>query len=173
MTTRTDRKGSARVTPVSETAYEIERRFDAGAASVFRALTEPELIKRWWGFPDMEWLDCQVDLREGGYWRNSVRGDGFEVSFHGHYREIERPRRLVNTEVYEGMTGGGPDVHEPLTLITTSLTEEDGVTTMTAHIECYAPEVMHAMFDSGMESGLQVSYDRIEALLPELESTNA
>lgn len=168
MTTKADRKGSAKVTPVSETAYEIERRFDAKAGSVFRALTEPELIKRWWGFPDSQWLDCQVDLREGGYWRNSVRDGGFEVSFHGHYRQIERPNFLEHTEVYEGLPGGGPDVHEPMTLISTDLSEENGVTTMRAHVECYSPEVMQAVFDSGMESGLQVSYDRIEALLPEL-----
>lgn len=170
MTTKADRKGSAKVTAVSETAYEIERQFDAGAESVFRALTEPQLIKRWWGFPDVQWLDCQVDLREGGYWRNSVQGDGYVVSFHGHYRQVERPHRLVNTEVYEGLPGGGPDVHEPLTLVTTTLTEEGGVTTMRAHVECYTSEVMQAVFDSGMESGLQMSYDRIEKLLPQLEA---
>lgn len=165
MTTRADRKGSAKVAPVSETAYEIERKFDASAGSVFRALTEPELIKRWWGYEDSEWLDCQADLREGGYWRNSLRGDGYVVSFHGRYREIQRPHRLVHTEVYEGALGGGPDVDEPLTLITTELVEDGGVTTLCAHVECYAPEVMQAVFDSGMESGLQVSYDRLEEVL--------
>jgi len=165
MTTRADRKGSAKVAPVSETAYEIERKFDASAGSVFRALTEPELIKRWWGYEDSESLDCQADLREGGYWRNSLRGDGYVVSFHGRYREIQRPHRLVHTEVYEGAPGGGPDVDEPLTLITTELVEDGGVTTLRAHVECYAPEVMQAVFDSGMESGLQVSYDRLEEVL--------
>lgn len=169
MTTRTNRKGSATVTPVSETAYEVERAFDAGAASVFRVLTEPELIKRWWGFPESEWLDCQSDLREGGYWRNAVRYADQEVAFHGHYREIDRPRHLVQTEVYEGMPGGGPDAHEPYTLITTDLAERDGVTTMKVHVECYAPEILHGILGSGMEGGVQVSYDRLEGLLPELE----
>ena len=79
MTVRTDRKGSAKVNPVSETAYTIERKFDASAGSVFRALTEPQYIKRWWGYPDVEWLDCQHDLTEGGYWRNSVKGEGYET----------------------------------------------------------------------------------------------
>lgn len=64
-------------------------------------------------------------------------------------------------------------MHEPLTLISTDLSEENGVTTMRAHVECYSPEVMQAVFDSGMESGLQVSYDRIEALLSELEAADA
>lgn len=169
MTVMTNRKGSATVTKVSDTAYEIERKFDAKADSVFKAMTEPQYIQRWWGFPDMEWLDCQVDLRVGGYWRYSAKGDGFEVSFHGHYRDIDRPHHMVNTEIYEGMPGGGPDVHEPLTLITTDFNEDDGVTTLHAHVECYTPEVLNAVFESGMESGLQVSYDRIEVLLPEIE----
>ena len=68
------------------------------------------------------------------------------------------------------MPGGGPDVHEPGTLITTSFSLDGGVTTMHAHVECYTPETMKAVFESGMESGLQVSYDRIEELLPEIET---
>ncbi|HLU83222.1 MAG TPA: SRPBCC domain-containing protein [Trueperaceae bacterium] len=170
MTVKINRKGSAKVEPVSETSYTITRQFDAKPDSLFKAMTQPQYIKRWWGFPDVEWLDCQADLRVGGYWRNSVRGEGYEVSFHGHYREIEQPRRLVQTEVYEGMPGGGPDVHEPGTLITTSFSLDGGVTTMHAHVECYTPETMKAVFESGMESGLQVSYDRIEELLPEIET---
>lgn len=170
MTVNTNRKGSATVTQVSDTAYVIERKFDARVAAVFRALTEPAYIQRWWGFPDVEWLDCQVDLRPGGYWRNSVRGPGYEVSFHGYYREIDRPHHLVHSEIYEGLPGGGPDVDEPLTLITTSLTEANGVTTLRGHVECYAPEVLKGVWESGMESGLQVSYDRVETLLPEIDS---
>lgn len=169
MTVKTNRKGSAKVATVSDTAYEIERTFDAKADSVFRAMTEPQFIKRWWGFPDVQWLDCQVDLRVGGYWRYSVKGEGYEVSFHGHYQEIDRPHAMKHTEVYEGMPGGGPDVHEPLTLITSTLTERDGVTTLHAHVECYTAEVLNAVLESGMESGLQVSYDRIDDVLVEIE----
>src|SRR5690606_41781656 len=123
MTVKATRRGSARVTPVAYIADEIGRTCDGQAESVFRAMTEPQYIRRWWGFPDVEWLDCQVDLRVGGYWRFSVKGEGYEVSFHGHYREIDRPHTMAHTEIYEGMPGGGPDVHEPLTLITTDLSE--------------------------------------------------
>lgn len=167
MTGRSNRKGSAKVTVVSDTAYEVERRFDASAEAVFRALTEPELIKRWWGFPGGQWVECVADARPGGHWRNAVVQDGHEVFFHGRYVEVERPRRLVNTEVFEGMPGGGPDVDEPSTLVTTELTEEDGVTTMRVHVECHSPEVLQAILDSGMESGMQVSYDRLEDVLPD------
>ncbi len=169
MTVRINRKGTATVTRVSDTAYEITRKFDAKPESVYRAFSEPQYIRRWWGCPDVEWLDCQVDLRVGGYWRFSAKGEGYVVSFHGRYRELDKPHRMVHTEVYEGLPGGGPDVDEPLTLLTTSLTEDSGVTTMHAHVECYTPEVLNGALSSGMESGLQVSYDRIDDLLPEIE----
>ena len=168
MTVRHDRKGSATITVVSETADEVVRRFDASAEAVFRALTEPELIKRWWGFPSGRWVECVADVRPGGRWRNAVLDRGQEVFFHGRYEEVDRPRRLVNTEVYEGMPGGGPDVDEPSTLVTTELSEEGGVTTMLVRVECHSPEVLQAILASGMESGMQVSYDRLEDLLPGL-----
>src|SRR5690606_25059589 len=115
MTVKQNRKGCATITVVSDTAYEVERKFDASAQAVFRALTEPELIKRWWGFPSGRWVECVADVRPGGRWRNAVIDQGQEVFFHGRYHEVDRPRRLVNTEVYEGVPGGGPDVDEPST----------------------------------------------------------
>ena len=169
MTVRTNRKGSAKVAVVSDTAYTIEREFGGSAAAVFRAMTEPEYVKRWWGCPDSEWLDCQADVRPGGYWRNSMRDGGQEVSFHGWYQEVDRPHRSVHTEVYEGVTGGGPESTEPSTLITTELTEQGGVTTLKAHVECHTPEILGMILESGMESGIQVAYDRLDDLLPEAE----
>lgn len=168
MTVKQNRKGCATITVVSDTAYEVERKFDASAQAVFRALTEPELIKRWWGFPSGRWVECVADVRPGGRWRNAVIDQDQEVFFHGRYHEVDRPRRLVNTEVYEGVPGGGPDVDEPSTLVTTELTEEGGVTTMRLHVECHTPEVLQIVLGSGMESGMQVTYDRLEDLLPGL-----
>lgn len=168
MTVKTSLRGSAEVERVSETAYSIKRRFHARPDAVFRALTEPEFIQRWWGHEEAEWLDCRVDLRVGGYWRFSAKGPGYVVSFHGRYQEVGRPHRLVHTEIYEGLPGGGPEVDEPLTLISTDITEENGASLLFAHVECYSAEVLEAVFASGMEGGLQVSYDRLEELLPEL-----
>jgi uncharacterized protein YndB with AHSA1/START domain len=168
MTQQSNRKGSALVSVVSDTAYEVERKFDASAEAVFRALTEPELIKRWWGFPTGRWVECVADVRPGGHWRNAVVEGEHEVFFHGRYVEVDRPRRLVHTEVFEDLPGGGPDVDEPSTLVTTELTEEGGVTTMRVHVECHSPEVLQGILATGMETGMQLSYDRLEDLLPGL-----
>jgi uncharacterized protein YndB with AHSA1/START domain len=165
MTTKptVNRHGSAVVTLPSDTEYVITRAFDAPAALVFDALTTPELVKRWWGFETAEWLVCEIDLREGGRWRYVIREkDDIEVGFHGEYREISRPHRLVWTEMYEGVPNPGPDKYP---VCTTTLDEVDGVTTLTTVVQHTSKEDRDAVLSTGMESGMQISYDRLEDLV--------
>jgi uncharacterized protein YndB with AHSA1/START domain len=167
MTTRptANRHGSAVVTLPSDTEYVITRAFDAPAELVFDALTTPELVKRWWGFETSEWLVCEIDLREGGRWRYLIREhDDMEVGFHGEYREISRPYRLVWTEMYEGVPNPGPDKYP---VCTTTLEEVDGVTTLTTVVQHTSKEDRDAVLSTGMESGMQISYDRLEDLVRE------
>jgi uncharacterized protein YndB with AHSA1/START domain len=77
MSSTTNRHGSAVVTLPSDTEILITRCFDAPAAALFRAWTEPELVKQWWGFETGEWLACDVDLRVGGAWRWSYWTGGW------------------------------------------------------------------------------------------------
>ena len=160
-TTAKTRHGSAEITLPSDTSYQITRRFDAPAELVFRAVTTPELVKRWWGFDTGEWLVCEIDLQVGGRWRYVVREQGMEVGFHGVYREIDAPRRIVSTEAFEGI----PDPDDNASLNTVTLEEADGVTTMTVLVEHVNAEARDAVLASGMEVGMQVSYDRLEDLV--------
>ena len=74
---------------------------------MYKAWTTPELVKRWWSGQRGEVTLAEIDLRVGGAWRYvMVAGGGFEVAFHGEYREIVPNERLVGTEVYEGMPDG-------------------------------------------------------------------
>jgi uncharacterized protein YndB with AHSA1/START domain len=165
MTTKptANRHGSAVITLPSATEYVVTRVFDAPAALVFDALTTPELVRRWWGFESSEWLVCEIDLSEGGQWRYVTREeDGAEVGFHGAYREISRPHRLVWTEMYEGVPDPGPAAYP---VCTTTLDEVDGVTTMTIVVQHTSQEERDAVLATGMESGMQISYDRLEDLV--------
>ena len=157
-----NRHGSAVITLPSDTDILITRLFDAPADLVFRAWTTPELVRRWWGFETSEWLACDIDLRVGGQWRFVIRDGGMEVGFHGEYREIARPHRLVSTEIYEGFPD--PD-GDGAALNTMTLDEVDGVTTMTLLVQHARPEHRDAHIASGMEGGLQVSLDRMEDLV--------
>jgi uncharacterized protein YndB with AHSA1/START domain len=158
----TNRHGSAVITFPSDTAYLITRTFDAPPDLVFKALTTPELVQRWWGFETSKWLVCEIDLRVGGKWRYVTRDDGEEVGFHGEYREITPPNRLVFTEMYEGIPDPGPDNY-PVNTVT--LEEADGVTTMKLLVQHTSKEDRDAVIASGMEAGMQISYDRLEDLV--------
>jgi uncharacterized protein YndB with AHSA1/START domain len=165
MTTKTavtNRHGSAVVTLPSDKEILITRMFDAPAELVFKAYTTPELVKRWWGFETSEWLVCDVDLRVGGTWRYVIRERDHEVGFHGEFREIARPKRIVSTEVYEQFPD--PDgTSAALDIVT--LEEADGVTTMTVLVQHARPEHRDAHLASGMESGMQISYNRLEDIV--------
>ncbi len=152
----TNRHGSATVTLPSDTEILITRRFDAPATLIFKAWTTPELVKRWWGFETSQWLVCEIDLRVGGQWRYLTREEGgFEVGFHGEYREIDAPHHVVSTEVFEGYPDG-----EALNVVT--LDEADGVTTMTTLVQHSCQEHRDMHINSGMEGGMQVSMNRLE-----------
>ena len=160
----TNRHGSATVTLPSEREIRITRQFDAPASLVFKAWTTPELVRRWWGFETSEWLVCEIDLRVGGRWRYVTREpDGSEVGFHGEYREIDAPRRVVSTEVFEGF----PDP-DGAALDTVTFEERAGVTTMTINILHSHPEHRDAHLASGMEGGMQVSMNRLEDVVTDL-----
>ena len=147
---------SAKVTLPADTQILITREFDAPRHLVWKAYTTPDLIARWWGGEHGKVTSVEVDLRVGGTWRYVLTAnEGFEVAFHGEYREISEPERLVNTEIYEGAPEG-------VGVVTTTLTESDGRTTLTQLCEYGSPEVRDAVIDSGMESGMQESMDALE-----------
>jgi uncharacterized protein YndB with AHSA1/START domain len=150
---------SAKLTLPGDTQIHITREFAAPKHLVYKAATEPELVKRWWHANRGEVTFCEIDLREGGKWRYvSQTPEGFEVAFHGEYREIVPNERVVSTEAYEG----APDPDENATVNTMTLVENDGVTTMTVLIDCPSPEVRNAIIESGMEHGMQDAYDLLE-----------
>jgi uncharacterized protein YndB with AHSA1/START domain len=148
--------GTATVTLPTDEQILITREFDAPKHLVYEAWTTPELVKRWWTANRGEATVAEIDLRVGGAWRYvMVTDDGFEVGFHGEYREIVPNERIVSTEVYEGMPEG-----EALNTVT--FTEVDGRTTLTILVQHTSKDHRDAHIDSGMEAGLQDALDLLE-----------
>jgi uncharacterized protein YndB with AHSA1/START domain len=134
----------------------ITREFDAPKHLVYQAWTTPELVKRWWSAKRGEVTTCEIDLRVGGRWRYvMMTEDGFEVAFHGEYREIVPNERIVSTEVYEGMP-------EAEALNTLTLAEVDGRTSLTVLVQHTSKEHRDAHINSGMEDGMQDAFDLLE-----------
>ncbi len=152
----------ATVTLPSDEQILIEREFDAPRHLVFKAYTTPELVRRWWHANHGEMTQCDIDLRVGGGWRYvmSARG-GFEVAFHGEYREIIPDERIVSTEVFEGM----PDAPA---LDTVTFTEADGRTTLSILVQHSSRENRDAHINSGMEDGLHIAMDLLEEVAASL-----
>lgn len=154
-----NRHGSAVVALPSHDEILITRAFDAPANLVFDAWTVPDLVKRWWGGDRGEVTEAQIDLRIGGRWRWVMMANGgFEVAFTGEYREIERPHRLVRTEIFELMPDAAGES-------TTTFLESNGVTTLTILTRYPSQHHRDAAIASGMEGGLQVALDHLEELV--------
>ena len=154
---------SAVVTLPTETQILITRDFDAPKHLVYRVYTTPELVARWWSGERGEVTSVEIDLRVGGTWRYvMVANEGFEVGFHGQYREIVPNERLVSTEAYD--TGPGAEEAaglEPV-VVTTTFEDVGGRTLFTQLTECHSAEVRDMIVASGMEAGMQEAMDRLE-----------
>ena len=154
--------GTATVTLPTDEQILITREFDAPKHLVYKAWTTPELVRRWWSGRRGEMTVAEIDLRVGGTWRYvMVASGGFEVAFHGEFREIVPDERIVNTEVYE-MPGAPPlpAEDEPLNIVT--FTEADGRTTLTLLVQTTSKELRDLIIDSGMEGGMQEGMDLLE-----------
>ena len=148
--------GTATVTLPTDDQILITREFDAPKHLVYKAYTTPDLVKRWWSGERGSVTLAEIDLRVGGTWRYvMVANAGFEVGFHGEYREIVPNERIVTTEVYEGM----PDEEA---VNTSRSTEVDGRTTLTLLVQHTNQEIRDAHLNSGMEGGMQESMDLLE-----------
>jgi len=153
--------GTATVSLPTDEQILITREFAAPADQLWKAFTTPELVKRWWHANRGEITVCEIDLRVGGAWRYvTVAPDGFEVAFHGEYREIVPNERIIATEIYEG--AWEPGEPEQGTLNTTTFTEVDGRTTLTILVDAPSKELRDAIIESGMEAGLQDALDLLE-----------
>ena len=152
--------GTAKVTLPTDEQILITREFDAPKELVYKAWTTPELVRRWWNAGRGKMTVCDIDLRVGGKWRYAMVTDegGFEVGFHGEYREIVPNERIVSTEVYEGI----PDAEEHAAIDILTLTEASGRTTLTVLVEHPTKEGRDAHIESGMEAGMQDAMDLLE-----------
>ncbi|HEY4017991.1 MAG TPA: SRPBCC family protein [Pseudonocardiaceae bacterium] len=147
---------SAKVTLPSDTEILITRDFDAPKHLVYRAYTEPELLKRWWTGDRGEVVSIEMDVRVGGQWRYVMTAHaGFEVAFHGEYTEIVPDELVARTEIYEAI----PDAAATSAM---TLTEQDGRTRMELLVRHTNKENRDGHVNSGMEDGLQEALDYLE-----------
>ena len=153
---------TAKVTLPADEQILITREFDAPKHLVYKAWTTPELVERWWHANRGEVKSIEIDLRVGGSWRYVMETpDGFEVAFHGEYRELVQDERIVSTEVFEAFPDGEA-------VDTLTLREQDGRTTLSVLVQHASKEHRDMHIESGMEDGMQDALDLLEQVAASL-----
>lgn len=150
----------ATVTLPGEREIHVERTFDGPRERVFAAYIDPEAIPKWWGPRNTTTIVDELDPTAGGKWRFVMRdSDGTETGFRGVFREVTPHERLVQTFEWEGMPGH--------VSVDTAVFEDlgDGRTKVVSTSIFHTPEERDGMIESGMERGMNETYERLDELL--------
>ena len=143
----------------------ITRNFNAPRELVFRAHTEPELIKRWMLGPDGWTMPvCEVDLRVGGkyrfVWEKPKTGD--QMGMGGEYIAVDKPEMYAATEKFDDPW------YEGTANTTTTFTETNGSTQLRNVMQYESKAARDQVLASPMEGGMIETYNRLESILETL-----
>jgi uncharacterized protein YndB with AHSA1/START domain len=162
--TRIDRGSTESTTIYSEDGDLVfERTFDATREQVWKALTDPEIVPKWWGKHGTTTTVVEMDVRPGGTWRYiSSAPDRDDVVFYGEYLEVTPPEGYKWTFMFD-VDGvgpmGGPETH--------ILEEIDGKTKITSIGHMGSVEALEGALSTGMIPGALETWDRLAAVLAE------
>ncbi|HRN69961.1 MAG TPA: SRPBCC domain-containing protein [Candidatus Woesebacteria bacterium] len=164
----------------TENGVIITRVFDAPRELVWKAWTEPEMIKKWWGPEGFTSPSAKVDLRVGGkyiYAMHGPAGSEWDRDMYsaGIFKEIVLYEKIVVTDYFSDAEGNminpdqeGQDSNFPKEMAVTILFEEvdNGKTKLSViYPKPETAEQMEAMLKSGMEEGWNSSLNKLEIAL--------
>jgi len=124
---------------------------------IFRALTEPAELTKWWGPRGFTMPEIDLDFRVGGHYRFGMQppdGDLFHLS--GEYLEIHPPSRLVYTFCWDE-----PDPDDRATVVTLSLDDVRDATKVSLSQGEFATEARLELHRSGWTD----SFDKLRELI--------
>jgi uncharacterized protein YndB with AHSA1/START domain len=138
--------------------------YDAPKDMVWRAYTESDLIKQWWGPRELTTTIEKNELKMGGIWRFVQKDpEGKEYGFHGVYHTLSRPDLIVQTFEWEGMPGH-------VSMQAARFEEKDGKTTVTGVAVFETVEDRDGMIQTGMERGVNEGAEQLAELLERMKS---
>jgi uncharacterized protein YndB with AHSA1/START domain len=138
---------------------DVVREFDAPAAAVFRAHTDPALFAQWTGPRSMTMDDVELNATPGGRWKYSFRGEGdVTFSFSGFFHSVEPNTLIIQTFEFNLAPG-------QVGVTSISFEEVDGRTRMSSREVYPSVETRDAAVASGMEYGIKEGYERLDELL--------
>jgi uncharacterized protein YndB with AHSA1/START domain len=144
----------------------LTRLIDASPDKLFRAWTEPELMKQW--FAPLPWTTphAEMDVRPGGSSLVVMRGpDGSEFPNPGVYLEVVKNKRLVATDAF---TQAWEPSAKPFMTLVLTFEDEGGKTRYTALARHWSVEDREAHEKMGFHEGWSICTDQLEALVKTL-----
>ncbi|MDB5528651.1 MAG: putative glutathione S-transferase-related transrane protein [Devosia sp.] len=143
----------------------ITRTFNAPRALVWKAMSQPEHIIRWFGPNRHTNRVIHFDWRIGGSWKiETTTPEGQVILFHGNYLEIVPPERTVQTFGVEGMFDG------KMATETLTLKEAGDRTIYSVTSRFDTVEERDGMLASGMEYGVREGFKRLDQILEEFKA---
>ena len=150
--------GQSILTTPGDQEIHVERVFDAPRERVFAAFTDPELIPQWWGPHGTTTIVEELDARTGGAWRFVSESSDGRIVFRGIFREVTPPERIVQTFEWDGMPG--------YVSVDSATFEDLGERTKVVSTTIFhTAEERDGMLESGMEKGMNETYERLDELL--------
>lgn len=153
-----------------ETWFSIERTFAAPRRLVWKCYTEPQHLARFWGPRDAT-IKSTVDLRVGGVWRTDwTYADGQSYGYSSVYLELTEPERIHYRDAPKDWPGGLDGLPPVDMLSTISLAEANGITTVTAHVDCLSVAYRDETVRRGFTGMVSTGNDRLAEYLATLSA---
>lgn len=161
---------------MKEMDFIVTRTFDAPRELVYKAWTDPEMIKKWWGPKNFTSPTAKIDLREGGKYLLAMRDPSGKDFWNGGEFRVVTPDRLVWVDTFTDSQGNpvpastyGLSVNYPMeTIITITFVETAGKTNLT---------ISHPMADGvnydDETTGWNESLDKLSDLLMSMSHASA
>jgi uncharacterized protein YndB with AHSA1/START domain len=129
--------------------------------AVYRAYTDPELLVRFWGPPELSTEVDEFDLRPGGRWRIVHRDADGEYAFRGVIHSLVPNEQIIQTFEWEGLPGH-------VCLQTLTLEDAEGGTKVTQHAVFQSVEDRDGMADTGARDFAPMGMARLAEVLRDL-----
>ena len=142
---------------------DFEREFDHPVELVFRAHKDPDLIRRWLGPRGYEMEVDHYDFTTGGGYRYIHRVNGEEYAFNGVFHVVRENEFAIQTFEFEGY----PDVVSIESITFERL--DGGRTRLRGHAVYPTMEARDGMVGSGMETGMNAGYAKLDDVLDGIE----
>jgi uncharacterized protein YndB with AHSA1/START domain len=144
----------------------LTRLIDAPREKLYRAWTDPTLLKQWFAPLPYTTPVAELDVRPGGSAFIVMRGpDGKDLPNHGVYLEVVPNQRLVSTDAY---TQAWEPSEKPFMTLILTFEDEGGKTRYTARVRHWTVADREAHEKMGFHQGWGICTDQLTALVAKI-----